>query len=254
MGAPEEYVREVRTELTFFPTWLPYDRIEVGTFGVLKDGRLVREGQLSDFGIEVRPRESPPGAGFHKSKGVVARASTGAHVEDEEGSLSAGVNLEFTRKHAWMLACQSDVLIDIENIYDVKNEVLGVRRTRTNQWHDTYCLVTAVRRVRQLRVLISKRKSTRVAAHGNGVVKATSDLLLSAELKLEYSSDDVFVVERATNTTPLYELRRIRHPTLLRAGLEPIADGPKTDDWDLLPVPYDAATFFSAGHDVDWGA
>lgn len=237
MGAPLSYVRELRAELGLFPTWFPNDPIELGAFGRMKDGRFVREGSLSDLGITVKRRVGPVGSGFTKRKGVETKLGAEVKAETDLVDASVGVELSIVRDSAWIFACRGDSLVEIENVFDVKNQLLAARRTRTDQWDDAFVVVTAVRRARALAVLVARRAGAKLHALGEGNVAEPEEILLSTKLELRRSASDVFLVrELAKETTPLFELRHVRRG-LFKDGLVPMVG--RGDEWGFPVVTAD---------------
>lgn len=249
MGAPEAYVREVKSELGLHPTWFPTDPIALGDFGRMRGGRLVREGNLEDLGITFTPRVHARGSGFRKSKGVTMALHGGARGESDVVDASAGIELVLVREHAWVMVCRGDQLCEIDDMFDVKNAILAARRTNAGQWDDAYVVVTAVRRVRALTVIVARQAGARALAFAEGAVAEPADVLVAADLRITHSTSDMLVVrESARETTPLYEVRRVRRG-IFRDGLVPMVGG-GSEDWGL-PAVTDAAEL--AGEPpVDW--
>ncbi|MBL8607181.1 MAG: hypothetical protein JNL38_07665 [Myxococcales bacterium] len=251
MGAPEAYVREVRSELGLHPTWFPTDPVALGDFGRMRGGRLIREGNLEDLGISFTPRVHARGSGFRKSKGVTMALQGGARGESDLVDASAGIELVLVREHAWVMVCKDDQLCEIDDLFDVKNAILAARRTQSGQWDDAFVVVTALRRVRALTVIIARSAGARAMAVAEGSVAEPTDILLSADLRLTHSASDMLVIREASReTTPLYDVRRIRRG-IFRDGLVPMNAG-GTEDWGL-PLVTDARELAGeAGEPVDW--
>ncbi len=74
------YLKELKSELGFYPAWLPTSPLELGAFGVFKDGFFQRQGSLTDLKIGFTEKVDPTGNPILKRRGMRfgARAAVNA--------------------------------------------------------------------------------------------------------------------------------------------------------------------------------
>jgi hypothetical protein len=207
MDAPVQYMEELRGELSFYPTWLPSDPIELGSYGRFDRGRFVVDGRLATQGIEVIQYEQEYQEGFQRQRGVRIAARAAGAARSEVIDLGTGAELEFERKFAWAFAVQSIRAVAIRNIEAVKKAVLDARELKA--WDDDWLVVTELREATGLRVLVARAKNVKARMLGKGTVDAAK-VLLAADGHLEYQAEDVFVAQSAKPTTPLFALRKVQ--------------------------------------------
>jgi hypothetical protein len=208
MDAPERYLEELRSELSAYPTWLPTDGIELGSFGGIVDGRFVSAGRLADLDIPVESTEPPPGQSFKKQRGM--KLTTGSATLATFGAfdLSVDVSFEATSAYSWAFAARGARKIEVKNILEVNRLIVEAYKAGT--WERNWCLVTAVWRVDRLTLLVARSKQVTARAHAKGTVAEPFDVLLEETATFQYASDDFFCVPGAKDVTPLYGLHKLQ--------------------------------------------
>lgn len=217
MDAPARYLEELRSELSAYPTWLPTDVIEVGSFGRIVDGRFVTAGRLADLDIPSELTESQLGQAFKKQRGM--KLTTGA----SSGAFDVGVDVKFeaTSAYAWTFAARGVRKSELKNIYEVNRMVLEA--FKAGQWERPWGLVTAVWHVERLAVLVARSKQVIASIHAKGTLTEPIDVLLEESATFRYESDDFFCVPGAKAVTPLYGLHKLQG--WLGKDLRGISDG-----------------------------
>jgi hypothetical protein len=51
MDAPKRYITELKKKIGFYPTWIPQDPVELGAFGIPRNGIFTKEGNLASLSI-----------------------------------------------------------------------------------------------------------------------------------------------------------------------------------------------------------
>ncbi|MEO8698491.1 MAG: hypothetical protein ABI867_00575 [Kofleriaceae bacterium] len=215
MNAPARYLKELRNELSLYPTWLPSDRIELGTYGRLEQGRFVVDGRLSDLKIEVKPKTTRTAGNLRKSHGVKFSGSAKANADAAPVDLSLGVDIELEREHAWIFAARGIDTVEVENIAELRREILEAHKR--GDWERRWLVVTEYRKVEVLDVVVARSNHAKLRATAKGVL-AAADVLLGVDAALAVESGDVFSVVNQKNATPLYGLRKLRG--FIEPGLE----------------------------------
>lgn len=221
MDAPRQYTEELRSDLGFYPTWMPSDPVELGTFGTFKRGVLHREGCLADLGINIETRTNHTKNSFKAQRGM--QFDFGAHAHGDVDVAGVGANVEVTsrRAFAWAFAAGGVRLARIENIFQVSTFVQAAYRT--GDWKREWLLVTEVQQADWLRVVIAKSKRVHGKISTKSRLTEPVDVLLSTDVSFQFDSDDVFLLDKARDASPLYGLRALQG--FLRPGLSPIAGG-----------------------------
>ena len=110
------------------------------------------------------------------------------------------------RAYAWAFSALGARHAEIENILQVSTEV--VRHFRKGLWRREWLLVTEVQQVEVLSVVVARSQGARGEIVAQAAVSEPADVLLSEEASFHFASSDVFLVERAKNTSPLFGLRK----------------------------------------------
>ena len=81
-GTAKAYSRVLHDQLTIHAAWMPIvNNFQIGDYGVMSDGVLVRMGHVSDFGVSFTRKTSQSASLDFKSKGTrVIKFAAGAEV------------------------------------------------------------------------------------------------------------------------------------------------------------------------------
>lgn len=207
MDAPVQYLKEVRGELSLYPTWLPSDAMELGSYGTFVRGRFVVSGRLADHGITIEKDAQEPKKGWQKLSGVRLTHQSGVEAEAGLVDLSAGASLAFEREFSWAMGVSGIRTVTIRNIGQVNAAVLAAFKEKT--WKAEWLLVTEIRQVARLNLFIASSENVRVGVKGEGTVEA-GEVLFTADSSFAYEANDVFCVKGEKDTTPLFGLHKIQ--------------------------------------------
>lgn len=208
MDAPERYLEELRGEVALYPTWLPGDPMELGAFGTLQRGQFVADGRLADLGIEVVPSASEQKQPIKFQRGMKFGGAVSASAKANHLDAELGVSFEATRAYAWAFVARGMSKVEIQNIHEVRSEVLEAQRR--GDWRREWLLVSELRRVELLNVLVARGNLVKATVRGKGAIVEPLDVLLQADAKFELSGDGFFSVQNARSVTPLYGLRKLQ--------------------------------------------
>ncbi|WP_394827328.1 hypothetical protein [Pendulispora albinea] len=242
MDAPRRYLEELRGELGFYPMWMPADRIEVGSFGRLVRGVFRKEGSLSELGIDFVAKAHESKNSFKKHRGMTfeARANANAQASLVDGAL--GVTVTADSAYAWAFGAVGARRVELSDILQVKTAVLAIRRA--GLWNDAWLLVSEVYCVDILNVVIAKSRDAGGEIRAKTTIPHAGDVLLAQDVSCHFDAADVFTVENAKDTTPLYGVHQVRG--VFRRGIEPVRGGRSSPAEPSLERTMDASMFAEA--------
>jgi hypothetical protein len=239
MDAPRRYSEELKSELGFYATWTPSDPIALGSFGTFVNGVFRKAGSLSDLGIEFVRKVHATRNSFKRYRGMKFQSSARASANAGPVDASLGVVVQAERAYAWAFGADGARLAEIEDILQVETAVL--RAHDAGLWKGEWLLVTEVQEVEKLNVVIAKSESASGEISAKATVASAADVLLAGDVSYKFASDDVFIVENAKHTTPLFGLRKLRG--MFKKGVRPIAGGLSNEPRLALERTGDEALF-----------
>ena len=207
MDAPARYLDELRSELGLYPTWFPGDPIELGAFGRIVRGRFVADGRLAELGIDVVPRRQEQKTSIKKQHGMKLAAAAGAAAQGGALDAELGIDFSIEREYAWAFAARGMSAAEIGNLLEVERALLEAYRL--GDWRRQWLVVAEVRHVDHLNVLVARSGQAGFRVRGRGALAEPLDVLLQEDARFELTTDDIFSVHNARNTTPLYGLRKL---------------------------------------------
>jgi hypothetical protein len=219
MDAPRQYSEELRSELGFYPTWLPTDPIEIGTIGTFERGVFRKAGTLAELGIDVVLKVAASKHDFVKQRGLEFRAVLKGDATVAAVDAALGVEFSASRSSAWAFAAAGAQLVEIENLMHVAAGVMD--RRSAGVWRDEWLLVTELQRVDVLNVVVAQSKGASGRLTGKGKLSSPVDILLGEDVSYDFDGTSTYVVKNARKTSPLFGLRRVRG--LLDKRLRPIS-------------------------------
>jgi len=247
MDAPVRYIEELRSEMGFYPMWLPADRIELGSVGTFLRGVFRTSTHLADLGIEVKVTAADVKNSFKKHRGMEFRAGSSLSAQLSPGDASVSVSFSADSSYAWAFGAVGARKTEIANLLQVQSAVLEARRTGI--WRDEWLLVSEVHKVDVLTVIIAKSRNARGDIRARARLPSPEDVLIAQDLSCRFDANDVFVLENAKKATPLFGLRQVRG--LFRKGVEPIRGGErKSEELTLAQVP-DAPMYADSGSAIN---
>jgi hypothetical protein len=234
MDAPVKYMEELRSELGLYPTWLPGDPLELGSFGKIVRGQFVRDGRLADLGIEMVVAHHEQPQPLKKHRGMMFRTGSQTSAKADWIDAELGIDVQIASKHAWAFAARGVTKVEIDNIHEVRRDVLQAHKAGT--WKREWYLISELRRAAHVTVLVARSKEVTGKVRAKARLSSAEDVLLEETASFELSTDDVFTVPGVKNATPLYGVRK------LRSFLDPelgVVRGAADEALDLLSAPND---------------
>lgn len=239
MDAPRKYLEELRSELGFYPMWMPADRIELGSFGTFVTGAFRRGGCLADLGIDFVPKTQEAPNSFKKHRGMHFRAVSSTVGQADVLDTSLAVTVSADSAYAWAFGATGARKAEIENILQVQTAVLEV--WRTGLWRNEWLLVSEVYEVDTLNVLIAKSRNVQGRIKGKAEIPSPEDVLLAQDASYHFDASDFFLVENAKQTTPLFGLRKVQG--FFGKSVGPISGGGHVSGDPTLERAIDASMF-----------
>lgn len=239
MDAPRQYSEELKSELGFYPTWLPTDPIEIGALGTFVRGVFRKEGTLADLGIDVVLKTNPTKRSFVSQRGLSLQLATSGTATAQPLNAELGVEFKARRAYAWAFAASGAQLVETENILHVSSEVLD--RRRAGLWRDEWRVVTEVQHVHVLNIVVAKSEALKGRVTAKGSISSPIDVLLSEDVSYEFDAESAFLVQNARGTTPLFGVRSVRG--IFDKRLRPIARAESSEEALGLHADLDAEMF-----------
>jgi hypothetical protein len=145
-----------------------------------------------------------------------------------------GIDVQIASKHAWAFAARGVTKVEIDNIHEVRRDVLQAHKAGT--WKRDWYLISELRRAAHVTVLVARSREVIGKVRAKARLSSAEDVLLEETASFELSTDDVFTVPGVKNATPLYGVRKLR--SFLDPELEVVRGG-ADEALDLLSAPND---------------
>lgn len=208
----EKVQATVRERTGLFANWLPTDPLNIGAFGYVNNGILVKEGNLSDIGVEFNTRFSNSSSstiGFSHDTTLDFTAK-GLVSPSREGS----VNCEVTFEREGALVYHLTGLKSAE--FETKAQTYLSLVTRAFEqklyWPPYYVLVDEIRKAENSTILVSQTSDAGITLSAEASMSLDSDAPLaelSGKVVMRKSNGSIFQSISKRNTTPLFSARRI---------------------------------------------
>jgi hypothetical protein len=190
MSLLENYVDTVRRETGMFALYPPNQRIRLGDFGVVRDGRFIRHGNIHDLDPSV-PVQELVGAvkmnrEFKSRKVRKTVIGAGASGSASGASARARLELDFGAESSVYFAVAGCTHKQLGNLGRVANAI--VQRSKASQWNDEYRVVTALVESENTTVVLAREESSRVVLEADTELPAMIDMA-DAKLSLRLTFD-----------------------------------------------------------------
>jgi hypothetical protein len=177
MGVSEQYSKEIRKNLSYFPSWEPGDQVAPGDVGELIQGVFHRQTTLTrlfpELTVTVKRDAKPNVVMFQSDNAVSVRLQGGASVP---GAVNGSVELDFSRAGAVVFHAVNCTRRYIDNLHETREFIVQKRKQDRQAWPSGYVLVSHVEEAERFAVLVS-------GAAGRSVT-LTGQLDLLRQLKL----------------------------------------------------------------------
>ena len=249
MGLIENYVDTVRRETGMFGVYPPNQRIRLGDFGFVKDGRFVRHGNIHNLDSSIPVREIVSSAKMNREfKSRKTRKTViGAGASGSAGpvTLRARLLLDFASESSVYFAVAGCTHKQLDSLGAISNEI--VARSKASQWNDDYRVVTALVESENTTVVLAREESSQVVLEADADVPLIdmADAKLTLRLTFDSAASENWVtVKPEANQQPLTPFCWFHHIDRnlfgARASFDPIAESASAAAAPRAFVPMDS--------------
>ena len=223
MGLSSEYIKEIKRETTYSPTWLPNRKISLGDVGCIKNYQYVHLTTLSEIGVDFKEKNSNVQAEFQycSANAVSINISANGKTPTSIGNqVEAGISIKFSRENAILFRlskCKSSIISDhftlgeqIENLYS------------ENKWKREMVVITEVVTAASSTILISKGKNSEVELQATGKISSSFiDLAtIDGHFKILNEKNIAVNIVASKGLTPLFKASGIKRGILRGSEFE----------------------------------
>lgn len=201
-------MEELRSELGYYPTWLPTDPVEVGDIGVFSRGVFRKAARLAALGIDFETRTAPTKNNFKKSRGIQFVLGSEFRAESSVVDVTTRIRVGSKKAYNWAFGALGCRLVEFDDHLQVEAAIL--ERARAGVWKKEWLVVSEVQLVDRLNLLVATTKDMEGYIVAKGTISSPGDALLAEEIACHFDANDTFVVQNARNTRPLFGLRALR--------------------------------------------
>jgi len=227
MDAPQRYVNQLKKALGYYPTWLPQERIELGWYGTFVEGVFKRDGSLSDLNIQFETSADPTGRPIKAHEGFRFGTSGATSASGTMLDASASVTLAANHEYAWAFGAIDAKKREIIDLPQLQAAVLEQRRL--GLWNDAWLIVCEVFEVETLNVLVARSRDAKGEIHARANLASPEAILLEQNASYRFDASEMFQVENAKTTTPLFGVRKVRGIFRKHVAAVRGPDGPRLD-------------------------
>jgi hypothetical protein len=225
-GIDEIYMREIATQWSYLPTWLPSRTVRLGQTGTFDGTKVNIESDLAAEGIAFSHEqdENESEMEYHSAGAVSYGWTAGAELATGE---RAQLEISFSRQNAIVLDACGAVEHRITNLEGLKKEILG----REAQWPKRRAVIVSVVHAGSTTVLISSAADSSVTCEANGgqALGNLADPRLGLKRTASRSMGTTIVSEG--NLTPIHQALVLRKGLVGSPSLEAALRGPETMDF-----------------------
>ncbi|PRY16400.1 hypothetical protein CLV24_101245 [Pontibacter ummariensis] len=233
MKAPiKVYLREMRREFGYIPTWEPTRQIILGSVGVFKKNIFTRLSELKDFGIGFEMEsDQQPGILEYSSPNGFAITTKVADASPIPGSSipqdKAGLIIDFSRDNTIIFRANGASTPTIRDLSHVQSEV--IRLYKEGKWDKNWSVVTEAVYADRCTLLISTHRNAKAELVASGNFDL-SDIDLANEIfhsnQHSFRGLVVNLVARQS-ISPLFKLMKLKSsrrisPTLRSMDVDPM--------------------------------
>jgi hypothetical protein len=156
MGISEQYSKEVRENLSYFPSWEPGDAMSPGDVGEIIKGVFHRQTTLKKLfpllPVKVRHDAKPNSMIFQSENSVSIRFQGGAAAPHAASAVASGsLEITFSRAGAVAFHATNSSRHFIENLHEIREYIEQNRK----EWPKGYALVSHVEEAERFAVFVS---------------------------------------------------------------------------------------------------
>lgn len=214
MSAAADYTNEVHGQLRRYATWLPSEKMTVGTVGQLQGNLFVPISDLNKFNIPIRVVDDPNTEATYKFNSTDARevavGASASNVPTSAGLGAAKLNISFSKKHSVYLALYGCSGSAVDDLIGLGNKILD--RVKKREWALDYAVVTRVVTAKSATILQALSKGASIELEGGTAGVPVADLLKAGgSVKVNSTNSIGFSVVAEKKLTPLFSLARVSY-------------------------------------------
>jgi hypothetical protein len=214
MSIWRKYLKEVRKEIGELGIWPPIDKVRIGSYGELREGKFHHIGHISDLGWSYEThRDETPGDLFFSSTDkveVVFKAAGNPPLAGSALSINdAGFGVTFHSEGGVLFKANGVVKEQIKNSAPIRAGVLS--KFISGEWDKRYVVITEVHEASSIVVLVSKQRGVKADLKVSVGASVTPDLAIAdVEVLVTTGSEAIASWTANEGATPLVKAIGIR--------------------------------------------
>jgi len=216
----EIYSSGIKNKLkNYWPAWLPSTLYKLGDVGFLKGNYFERVTSLAELDIDfdIEDDESPSPLELVSESGVTLQFKIAGETNTAFASVpdaNAGVKLDFGESGAFVIECPETFEPFIMNTLSLEKKLLDA--FEKDVWDKNWHVITRIIASPSSTIVISNSSSSGLEFTSNADLSTGFVKLGSAEanLSLKSQTGDLFKMIGARDTTPFFQLSRLKRKFL----------------------------------------
>ncbi len=246
MRIEKKYIRELKKQFGFYPTWLPGTPLKLGAIGVIKAGRINVIGNITDLGVEfdvlndydpIDLEYNHEGSATLSFKAAGSPAPTNSFLNDAH----AGISVSFSKEKSFYFKANGTTSPMIKNQIELNKNILELYKN--GQWDKNWVIVTEVINCTGCTILISTNASAQIDINAKADIGLDNLDIANAELGLKPAFNRGLSTNIIANSsiTPLFRASKIKK-RLFGAPVVKTRDLRSFETENLERMPIDAIT------------
>jgi hypothetical protein len=214
MSAANVYTREIHDQLERYATWLPTDKIAVGTIGQLVEKRFMPVSDIEKFGIRANVVKDPDTNATYKfvSSGTneIAVAGSASGVPTSVGFVAAKLNINFSKANSVYFSLSGCKGSAIDDLISLGEQILDL--VEKGRWQVEYAVVTRLVTAESATIVQAQSNSAAIELEGDASGTPVADLLKSGgRVKVNSQKAIGLNVFAEKPLTPLFSLAKVKY-------------------------------------------
>lgn len=199
MGTASRFDDILKREINIHAAWLPItNTFEIGDFGIVSDGVLVKMGNIRTMGVGWNAKDgSPAKLDFASDGTTIVRAVGNATVQAfPDQDLDASLTIEFERESSFLVKAE----LTVSEMQDVA--AVADKLSQLAEWQSRYRVVSAVYVGHGCTILSSKGANSKIALSGKANALKRLDLA-SASAGIDVTKSERIGLQIVGQTGPV---------------------------------------------------
>jgi hypothetical protein len=175
MGTPAVFDQILHSAMNAHAAWLPItNTFELGDYGLISNGVLVKMGNISDFGVTFARGIGPNSELKFTSQGTrIAKVMGNAEVDTfSDDNIAAKITLEFANESAFFIRANLTV-VQMQNINQVARKLIDAIE---QGWRSKFRVVSAIYTGQHCTIISSSAAQSKIELNGTAKVLKEFDL------------------------------------------------------------------------------